>query len=210
MKFAVLLVTFAIVLYCGAYMFIYSLNYKSKYDTQPVDIGPLTAEKLNSEMSVKTDVETILRKFSTSVENREVLGFEMSEPVTVNYYLLRVESVVGEKPRYSAFATADEELISAIENGAKRLSITGNIRKTDMGLRGRILDGMTYMESQIIREDLGFSTTETVKMYIADYYIVSAKPLNSAEYLPPIIIGGILSVVGAGGLLVLIIKKIKH
>lgn len=210
MKFAALLVTFGIILYCGVYMLFYSMNFNSQYSQSYTNIGTLTPDKLSAEMSVKTDIATILCEFDTSGVRPEFLGFEIGEPVTVHYYLLRVENERGKKPFYTAFATSDESQVSAIERGAKRLSVSGNIKKSDMIMRGKILDCMAYREPELIREDFGFVTTETLKMYISDYYVASTVRYSTADYVAPVIIGAVLTLAGGAGLFVLIFKKAKH
>lgn len=209
MKFAILIVTFALTLYCGLFMSIYSVNYKTTYNVPPMNIGELTQDKLYAEMNVKTYIGKVEKQITTTTSKQEIFGFEIGKPVTVHYYLLKLTKSDSNKHYYSVLSTSDEEHISAIENGKNGLVITGSIQEMPLNLSQAVMHTLST-NPEIIQDDFPYTTTSTLNMFISDYYIADIKPAEEWEYNLPIIIGGILSAVGGCGLVILIVKKVKH
>ncbi|MCH5195707.1 MAG: hypothetical protein J1F28_03275 [Oscillospiraceae bacterium] len=173
-----------------------------------IEMSKLTKENAEEGLIVEGEVFSVWDKFA--VEEKEENG---STTTLAEYYTMIMEySYNEEAPMFIGISSRDANELSTLEQ--MRSEVEGIINDTSdsdvyttIHFRGKLKkldDGMLGFLKVSVSSLLGV-TEDVAEEYITPYVIES---YNGSDYMPLLIAGIALTIVGVGGVLVLILKDI--
>lgn len=219
MKYIVAYVLFGLVAYAGVSLLFSGIRQAGVSVQKPIPLSSISREGYTSGMAVSAKINQQLGKLrSTTTTRLELFGIEFGEPVVQYYYVIPAGAVTEpSEQRYMLLCvTTDEdvaaldglyspELLAAGDSAGEPLECEGVLTKMETSLVDKLIYYLMN-NGHLVGWSRYFDTTDTYCYNHISQYTFYVHRNKGGEALP-IIIGAALTAVGAGGIVLLAVKK---
>lgn len=224
MKYIVGFVLLGLVTYAGLFFLISGLNAMRRDALPPVSFNSFTSPMSFTTGAVEgTITQTVGKLNNDIVTERDFLGIVFGEDIVEYIYVIPAGSVADDlgDQQYMAVRVSGEDKKAILDeitfifpkqpaelSDNPKLEFTGYISEMDDELFSE-MQSFLYSHEQLVGVDTW--EMQNVKYYnnhICRYAVVVRSGEN--DYELPIIIGAVVSAVGIGGIVLLIVKKVRE
>lgn len=220
MKSVIAFVLLGLLTYAGA-VFLFSGISNGMADAgEPLPLKDISPESYHDDLKVDAEIFQTVGELSTvrRVPNK-FFGVEIGEPRLIHYYIIPVGEVQKDlsKQKYMLIGASSEEDLAVLEELTVRLPrpITDAYDKTRLKFVG-IMTEMSYAQRQevqlvmadrtdLISVGLRLPNIAYIDNHICPYTLYIRR--SSGGSLPAVIAGAAMTIVGVGGIILLLIKK---
>lgn len=221
MKSVIAFVLLGLLTYAGA-VFLFSGISNGMTDAKdPLLLKDISPERYDDGLKVDAEIYQTVGELSTirKVPNK-FFGVEIGEPRLMHYYIIPVGEIKNDlaEQKYMLLCASSKEDLALLDNLMVRLprpitdtsdkaaiKFTGIITEMNYELRQEMQTFLAYKNDLITTYGLGAPDSAYADRHIIPYTLYIRR--SSGGSLPAIIAGAALTVVGVGGIILLLIKK---
>ena len=213
LKFIRLIVIFGVLAIGGGILLFTGIRDKIEWDKPHADLETMTEKDLYVGRVVEGEIYELWDEFAYTSEYETTLGIKSNERTTDRYFALPLEySFSGDnlmfvavssrkKDELKVFEVMEKETVDYYDNGIEyqeytTTHFTGKVQKLSGEYLGFFKEYVAYV--------LGVSESEA-ENYFAPYVLRST---SGSSGMVPIIIGGVMMLIGLGGVAFLVVRKI--
>lgn len=225
MKYIIAFVLLGLVTYAGVFLLYDGIRQSVENNRPPIAMTSVPWQQYVSGMAVSAKINQQFGKRFTAAASRKIFGIEYGEPIVQHYYVIPAGKVFSPPEQYyMLICVTDEEDVKTLDGlYSEKLLTVGS--ETPFECRGVLkemdppfaedMSEFLASNSQLIKDkellDLFGESVLVAATVINGYnhtcqYVFYVQKNKGGEELP-ITIGAALTVVGAGGIALLAIKK---
>lgn len=226
MKYIIAFVLLGLVTYAGVFLLISGIKQSFENNRSPIMMTSVPRQQYTNGMAVSAQIDRQLGKMRfTNTVRRKAFDIEFGEPIVQHYYLIPAGKVLSPPEQYyMLICVTDDEDIKALDAlYSEKLRPVGSV--TPLECRG-VLTGMdppfveeiiSYLVNnpQLIKDeeymdligDASLVTPTLINGYNHVCQYVFYVQHNNGSEIPLIITGAALTVIGAGCIALLAVKK---
>ncbi len=224
MKYIIGFVLLGVVTYAGAFFLITGLNEAFKSASEPSSFNAVTDPSHFTPGAVKGTINQTVGKLNKGVvTERDFFGVTFGKHITEYYYVIPAGDVKADlsDQQYMLLRVSGEEKTALLDKITfafpKQESELSDSPKLEFVGYVSEMDDEAFSEMQTFLQNneklIGIGTWDMPQnKYFVDHicrYTVIVRPSEN-DSRPPIIIGTVLSTAGIGGIMLLIIKKVRE
>lgn len=219
MRFVIAFVLLGLLTYAGA-VFLYTGISNGMTDTaEPLPLKDISPERYDDGLKVDAEIyQTVGKLSSTRKIPNKVFGVEIGEPRLIHYYIIPVGEIENDlaEQKYMLLCASSEEDLALLDdlrvglprpvtNPSACIKFTGIMAEMDHELRQELQFVLAVRTELITTIGLGLPNTAYLDNHICPYTLYIRR--TNGGSLPAVIAGAVMIVTGAGGIILLIIKK---
>lgn len=225
MKYIIAFVLLGLITYAGGFILLSGINDSIASVQQPVVMSSISSNGYISGMYVKGEIDQQVGKLGyVKKVPRDIMGIEFGEPLVQQYYVIPTGGIAETASKQSYMlicVTTDEDVTTLDElivpmpckSGAAsekpRLEFEGLISAMDAPLEDGLIDYLLANWNLVGLTDFDiYAVRDTIKKRVCPYTIFVRR--NTGGELIPVIVGAALTAVGAGGIILLAVKKYRE
>jgi len=224
MKYIIVFVLLGVVTYAGLFFLITGLNEALKSAPEPASFNVVTDPSSFTPGAVKGTINQTVGKLNKGViTERDFLGITFGKLITEYYYVIPAGGVKADlaDQQYMLVRVSGEENTALLDKITfafpKQVSELSDSPKLEFTGYVSEMDDEAFSELQTFLQNheklVGVGTWDLPQnKYFVDRicrFTVIVRP-SEIDFRPVIIIGAVLSAVGIGGIVLLIIKKVRE
>lgn len=219
MRSVIAFVLLGLLTYAGA-IFLFSGLSNGMLDTRdPLLLKDISPERYDDGLKVNAEIYQTVGELSTTrrIPNK-VFGVEIGEPRFEHYYIIPVGEIENDlaKQKYMLLCASSKEDLALLDelkirlplkdtSGRSAIKFTGIITEMNYELRQELQTFLAYKNDLITTYGLGAPDAAYADRHIIPYTLYIHRSNDDA--LPAVIAGAAMTVIGVGGIILLIIKK---
>lgn len=224
MKYIIGFVLLGLVTYAGLFFLVTGLNAAAKNTSVPVNFNNTTTPSSFTPGAVEgTITQTVGRLNKGIVTERDFLGVVFGDSITEYFYVIPAGAVLDEldDQQYMALRVSGEEKTAILDeitftfpkqpselSYTPKLEFSGYISEMNDELFSEMQRFLYGHEKLVGVDTWDMPNVKYYNNHICRYTLTIRSEEN--EYVLPIIIGAAVSVIGIGGIVLLIIKKARE
>lgn len=225
MKYIIAFVLLGLVTYAGVFLLVSELTRQADITRRSVSLSSVSPQQYVSGMNVNEKLDRQLGKILTAETKRKVFDIEFGEPLVQHYYVIPAGKVLSPPEQYyMLICVTDDEDIKALDalyseklrpvGSVTPFECSGVLAEMDPPFVDKIISYLVH-NPQLIKDeelmDMIGDTALVTPTLINGYnhvcqYVFYVQNNNGSE-IQLIVTGAALTAVGAGGIVLLAIKK---
>ncbi|MBD5128505.1 MAG: hypothetical protein HDT43_01050 [Ruminococcaceae bacterium] len=225
MKYIIAFVFLGLVTYAGVFLLFAGIQQNAGNNSLPVSLASVPCQQYVVGMSVNSNVDRQFGKVFTTSTRRRIFDVAYGDPITQHYYVIPAGKIFSPPEQdYMLICVTDEEDVKAMDElRSENLSAAGS--GTPLAVSGVLGDmdppfvekmsNYFIFHAQLIKDealvDLVGDPALTMPTYTNGFnhispYVFYVQRNGGKDFLL-IIIGAVVTLVGAGGIVLLALKK---